>query len=72
MASFNHYQPISSTNWIIPHKLNSQFLAIDIMKLIGNGSYEKIQAHIVEQVDDNTISVKFQTPVSGRARIVTK
>lgn len=70
MASYNHYQPIGSTIWTVNHNLNSRFLAMDALKLSGDGVYEKIMPMRVEVIDNNTLSVTFQTAVIGRARIV--
>jgi len=71
MAAYNHYQPNELSVWIISHKLNSKFLAMDVLKLTSNGAYEKVMPETVEILDLNNVSVQFQNPVSGRARIVS-
>lgn len=70
MASYNHYQPENSAIWTITHNLNTNFIAIDTMKLIGNGVYEKVLPDQVELTTENSVTVYFLTPVTGRARIV--
>ncbi len=72
MASYNHYQPVSSNTWIIPHNLNSTFLALDVFALSGGGVYQKIQPTKVQVVDSNNISVQLSSGVAGRARIVSR
>ena len=71
MASYNYYQPTLSNTWVISHNLNSTFLAIDTMMLSGNSVYVKFEPAQVQIIDSNNISVSFNTPLSGRARIVS-
>lgn len=71
MASFNFYQPIANDAWVIPHNLNSIFLAIDAMELSGNSVYTKIEPSAIKIIDSNTAMVQFSSPVIGRARIVS-
>ena len=72
MASYNHYQPIASDNWVISHGLNNTYLAIDVFKLAGSGVYEKLMPSSVSIINDNSVSVTFNVLVSGRARIVSE
>jgi len=72
MAAYNHYQPVGSSTWIIPHNLNSTFLAIDVFALSGNGVYQKVLPTRVQIVDNNTVSVTFTNTVIGRGRIVSQ
>lgn len=70
MPSYNHYQPVGASVWIINHNLNSIYIATDALKLGSGGIYEKVMPELVTIVDANTVSVQFQDPVIGRARIV--
>ncbi|PPD55733.1 MAG: hypothetical protein CTY12_00305 [Methylotenera sp.] len=72
MASHNHYQPIATSTWTINHNLSTKFLAFDVMRFSGNGVYEKVMPERVDIIDDNTVSVKFSTHVTGRARLVAR
>jgi hypothetical protein len=72
MAAYNYYQPKSGTKWIIPHKLGSRYLAIDVFVPMGNGVYSKLMPEQTDIVDDNTVVVTFTSPTSGRARIVSQ
>lgn len=71
MASYNFYQPTSSSVWNIKHELNSTHIAIDVMILTGGNVYEKVQAADVSIVDKNNVTVTFNSPTPGRARIVS-
>jgi len=70
MASYNFYQPNSISTWTINHNLHTKFLAIDVMRLVSGGTFEKIMPESVDIINDNTISVVFPTPQFGRARVV--
>lgn len=70
MASYNFYQPASLSTWTITHKLNTKFVAIDVMRLTSGGIFEKVMPSSVQIINDNVVSVKFPTPQFGRARIV--
>ncbi|MGZ8924399.1 MAG: hypothetical protein ACXW2E_00815 [Nitrososphaeraceae archaeon] len=71
MASYNYYQSTASSTWTITHELNTKFVAIDTMKLVGNGVYEKLLPESVQIIDDNSILVTFSNAIAGRARIVS-
>lgn len=70
MSSFNYYQPVGASVWVIAHNLSSIFLAIDILQLGSGGTYQKISPTTIEIIDPNTVAVQFSTPIIGRARIV--
>ena len=72
MAPYNYYQSTISSNWTIAHKLGSSVIAIDVFIPAGNGVYTKVMPSRTEIIDDNTVSVVFTTPQSGRARIVSQ
>lgn len=72
MASYNYYQPTISSTWTIVHKLGSSVIAMDVFIPSGNGVYTKVMPSHTEIIDDNTVSVVFTTPQSGRARIVSQ
>lgn len=70
MASYNFVQPTSNATWTINHNLNSFFLATDAMRLTVAGVYQKILPHTVTLTSKNTMILTFETPISGRARVV--
>lgn len=72
MASYNHYQQLASASWTIRHKLNTKFIAMDVMGLSSGGVYEKTMPTTVDIMDDDTLRVTFNSAVAGRARIVTE
>lgn len=72
MAAYNYSQQLGSVKWVISHKLNTKFIAIDVFKLTGGSVYEKVLPYSMEINDDNTVTVQFSTPVAGRARIISK
>lgn len=71
MAAFNFYQPVGSPTWTINHNLGTKMVAIDVLRLSGEGVYTKVFP-TVELIDDNNISVTFNTVVAGRARVVSR
>ncbi len=70
MASYNYLQPTTSATWTINHKLNSNFIATDAMKLTLSGVYQKILPHKVTLVNANVMVLEFEVAVAGRARLV--
>lgn len=70
MASFNFYQPATLLTWTITHNLKTKFVAIDTMRLVSGGVYEKVMPTSIQIINDNVLSVKFLTPQIGRARVV--
>jgi hypothetical protein len=63
---------MASVSWTIRHKLNTKFIAMDVMKLGSGGVYEKTMPTKVDIIDDNTLRVTFNSILAGRARIVTE
>lgn len=68
-ASHNHTQETASTEWYIPHNLNSPAVTIDVY--IESGSVlKKILPLQIEHFDNDSLYVRFTSARKGYARIV--
>lgn len=63
VVGYEHIQATSLTLWTINHNKNSTKVQVTIW----DPTNEMVLADIVKIVDPDTITVKFNTPLSGRA-----
>lgn len=63
VSGYEWTQTVAATVWHIPHGKNTRRLQVSIWDL----SDEMVFSDIVKIVDSNTVTISFNTPVSGRA-----
>jgi hypothetical protein len=64
---FTYTQGTPSVQWTIIHNFG-RVPACDVV-ISYNGSTQKVLPYDVEQIDDNTVVIKFSTPQVGVARL---
>lgn len=70
MKSYNYEQRNPSTSWVISHELAAKVLNSDVL-INDGGVLTKILPGSVVHTNDNTTTITFSIPVTGRARLLT-